>query len=108
MSPCCHGMGVHVCVVLQTHVAEDGSLVLLVDSSPAMKQDLLRLDLEQARLLTCLSHSWRQQVKCATHRSTALPLMLMTMPVSDAARVAALPEVVCRLCHDCVKDRRST
>ncbi|KAL3152625.1 hypothetical protein ABBQ32_001640 [Trebouxia sp. C0010 RCD-2024] len=51
---------------IQTHVAEDGSLVLLVDSSPAMKQDLLRLDLEQARLLTCLSHSWRQQVKEAT------------------------------------------
>lgn len=51
------------CVVLQSHVAEDGGLVLLVGSSHSMKQDLLRLDLEQARLLTCLSHSWAQQVK---------------------------------------------
>ena len=52
-------------VFLQSHVAEDGGLVLLVGTILAMKQDLLRLDLEQARLLTCLSDSWRQQVKCA-------------------------------------------
>ncbi|KAL3142186.1 hypothetical protein ABBQ38_002537 [Trebouxia sp. C0009 RCD-2024] len=50
----------------QTHVAEDGGLVLLAGSGPAMKQDLLRLDLEQARLLACLSDSWRQQVNEAT------------------------------------------
>lgn len=65
-------------VLLQTHVAEDGGLVLLAGSGPAMKQDLLRLDLEQARLLACLSDSWRQQVKCATHLSPALPLTLVT------------------------------
>ena len=50
-------------MVLQSHVSEDGVLVVLVASSHTMKQDLLRLDLEQARLLTCLSQSWAQQVK---------------------------------------------
>ena len=53
----------YVCLVLQSHVSEDGDLIVLVASSSTMKQDLLRLDLEQARLLTCLSHSWAQQVK---------------------------------------------
>ena len=52
-----------VFVILQSHVSEDGVLTLLIASSHNMKQDLLRLDLEQARLLTCLSHSWAQQVK---------------------------------------------
>lgn len=52
-----------VCAVLQSHVSDDGVLVVLLASSHTMKQDLLRLDLEQARLLTCLSHSWAQQVK---------------------------------------------
>ena len=51
---------------MQSHVDADGNLFLVADRS-TMSEDLQRLDLAQARLLTELSGHWAQRVRYGWH-----------------------------------------
>ncbi len=81
---------------MQSHIAEDGALFLLADSS-TIQQDLLDLDLEQARLLTRLSEFLAQRVRhVVTHvLSTYNTIVLCNLILHDH-------DMWYSHCYDCI------